>query len=50
MEELEAGLKGESDGTISWGLEHEDDIDLTYWNGTIIGPKNVIICILNNEY
>jgi ubiquitin-conjugating enzyme E2 variant len=48
LEELEKGEKGIGDGMISYGLASSklvcnevDDISMTNWNGTILGPYNV---------
>lgn len=41
LEELESSEKGHGDMSISYGLEQADDIFLTNWIGTILGPAGV---------
>jgi ubiquitin-conjugating enzyme E2 variant len=42
LEELEKGEKGIGDGSCSYGLEDSDDILMSQWNGTIIGPGHTV--------
>ncbi|KAA1468970.1 UBC-like protein [Dentipellis sp. KUC8613] len=42
LEELEKGEKGIGDGSCSYGLEDGDDILMSDWNGTIIGPGHTV--------
>jgi hypothetical protein len=41
LEELDKGEKGIGDGTVSYGMDGNDDIMMRNWTGTIIGPPNV---------
>lgn len=41
LEELEHGEKGIGDGSVSYGLA-DDDIYMSNWSATIIGPLNTI--------
>lgn len=37
LDELEKGEKGIGDGTVSYGLDNNDDSMMRHWNGSIIG-------------
>lgn len=40
LEELEKGEKGLGPESCSYGLADSDDISMTTWNGTILGPPH----------
>ncbi|KAK9458977.1 ubiquitin-conjugating enzyme/RWD-like protein [Lipomyces oligophaga] len=40
LEELEKGEKGQGSEACSYGLADGDDITMSYWNGTILGPPH----------
>jgi len=42
LEELEKGEKGLGEQSISYGLHDGDDMTMTSWNGTIIGPGHTV--------
>lgn len=42
LEELENSEKGHGDMSISYGLEQADDIFMTNWIGTILGPAGTV--------
>ncbi|KAG5186651.1 ubiquitin conjugating enzyme, partial [Tribonema minus] len=42
LEELEKSEKGHGDMNTSFGLVNQDDIFMTDWNGSILGPPGTI--------
>ena len=44
LEELEKGEKGLGAEACSYGLEDPEDLLMSSWNGTILGPPHVSVC------
>eukprot|EP01027_Heterolobosea_sp_BB2_P001926 GEZU01002883.1.p1 GENE.GEZU01002883.1~~GEZU01002883.1.p1 ORF type:complete len:152 (-),score=30.18 GEZU01002883.1:165-587(-) len=42
LEELEKGERGTGDAMTSYGLDNPDDITMSSWTGTIIGPESTV--------
>lgn len=42
LDELEKGERGLGDGCVSYGLMYDDDVTLSHWTGTILGPLNTV--------
>ncbi|WFD32907.1 E2 ubiquitin-conjugating protein mms2 [Malassezia sp. CBS 17886] len=42
LEELDKGEKGLGNGSCSYGLDAGDDIMMSQWNATILGPSNSV--------
>ena len=45
LEELEKSEKGHGDMNTSFGLVSQDDIFMTEWNGSILGPQGVSVSV-----
>ena len=50
LEELEKGEKGLGAEACSYGLDEGDDLLMTNWNGTILGPPHVRLSTLGKGH